>query len=69
MSYRPQGQSLEDPILSILNGIEEFKKAADERIKAGTSEWKESHLSELTNLKNKLNDIQLQLSILNEETW
>ena len=67
MSYRDEKQSLEEPIEIILDGINKLDKAINERIKS--DEWEKEHLLELNELRKLLNDTQLTLEIVKNETW
>jgi hypothetical protein len=68
MSVRPEEQALKEPIDQILEGIDAFSKAVDERIKTDR-DWKPAHLYEIMRIRNKLYELQLPLRKVKRETW
>lgn len=51
MAHTPEEQLLTPALSKVTEGIREFANAVDERIKAGTSEWKPEHLADLQQLR------------------
>lgn len=67
MGYRPDKESLEDPINSIIVGVKEFDSAVNSRIEAG--DWTDEHIKRIDEIRIKLNELKTKLVILKEETW
>jgi hypothetical protein len=67
MTYRRKEQSLEKPCEDIINSIESFISAAQERIKDVS--WADHHKTELRELSLTLFDISLKLQQLKEGVW
>ena len=67
MSYRPDNQSIETPARKIIEGIEEFESAVQERIRSG--EWQQTHLADLCDMSIDLSRVKLALAMLAEHTW
>lgn len=67
MSYRPDEQSLEDPLGKILEGIEEYSRAVSERIRSG--DWKDSHIEEITRMRADLQILEGRLAALRSDNW
>lgn len=67
MGYRPQEQSLIEPIDKILEGVDEFEKATKKRIES--KEWQTEHIEHLNNFRKQFLDLSFQLRKLQEETW
>lgn len=67
MSYTPENQRLHPSIEKILEGIEEFQEAVNNRVN-NSSEWKNVHLHEITELSIELIKLKLKLNILHNET-
>lgn len=68
MSYTPDNQLLNPSTETIIGGIDEFTAAVRERVSAGTSEWKERHLLDITELSNRLFTLRTELTILMGDT-
>jgi hypothetical protein len=68
MSYRPQEQSIEDPLRKIMEGIDEFSKAVRERIN-DRGEWDRDHIKEINDVRVKLYQIYPELSDLADNNW
>lgn len=67
MSYRPEEQALEPAIDLILEGVKTFSSAVDKRIEA--NDWQEGHILEISNLRRKLLDLQIDLHKIKNDTW
>ena len=67
MSYRDKKQSLEEPITKLLEGVKEFDDAVNERMLS--NEWEKSYLSELDEVRQKLNGLRFKLYQIRLETW
>ena len=67
MGYRPDDQSLEDPIDDMLKGIEAFNKAVDKR--AESQEWDDDHIKEIQDTSLELTKIKFTLVKLKQENW
>ena len=67
MSYRPDSQSVETPCRKIIEGIEEFESAVQERVRS--REWKDTHLAELCDMVVEMSRLKMQLALLAEGTW
>lgn len=67
MSYRDPKQSLEGPIDKILEGIEEFNAAVEERFRSG--EWPEDHITEIVMIGKELFAQKFDLLKVKKETW
>ena len=67
VSYTPEDQYLEPSLEKILEGIKEFNEAAQKRTEAGRSEWKQSHLDELRDLRIKFIMLEAELTKLKDE--
>ena len=63
MAYTPESQYLSDHIETIVEGIDDFARAANERV-GDTGEWSEEHLRELVELTNDLQTLKLRLVLL-----
>lgn len=68
MSYRPQEQSIEDPLRKIMEGIDEFSKAVKERID-DRGEFNRDHIKEINDVRVKLYQIYPELSDLADNNW
>lgn len=68
MSYRPQEQSIEDPLRKIMEGIDEFSKAVRERIN-DRGEWDRDHIKEINDVRIKLYQIYPELVDLADNNW
>jgi len=66
MSYIPENQLLEPSIIKLLEGIEQFNKASDNRIN-NVTEWTSEHIEKLTEIKKELVDLHTKLNILKSE--
>ena len=67
MSYRPENQSIEDPAREIIESIDSFEDAVEERIKSG--EWSPDHIDKLTVFAGELANMKYRLMQLAEKTW
>lgn len=67
MSYRPENQSLDESIETIILGFALFQKAVKERHKS--NDWKDDHLLELDKVSIKMIKIERKLRKLRRETW
>lgn len=67
MSYRPQEQSIEDPLRKILEGIVELDAAARKR--AESRDWAEEHLEELDQLNIDLLRLRRRMIKMADEHW
>lgn len=71
MGYRPDDQSIQDPINIILkgfdNGLVPLFSAIIKRAESG--EWRESHIQEMRNVHIQLVDLKLKLAKLSESNW
>lgn len=67
MGYRPVEQALEEPIDKILEGMNEFSEATQERIRCG--EWKDSHIEELQEVRKLFVDLETRLTRIKKNTW
>ncbi len=67
MSHTPINQLLNPSIEKILDGIEELNKAIFESFK-DSSEWRESHLNELSDIQTELSPLYLRLKQLKDTT-
>jgi hypothetical protein len=63
MSYTPEEQQIEGPVDKIFDAIEEFRKAAHERL-AHPNDWSQEHRTELYETLKLLLDVQMKLSKL-----
>jgi len=73
MSYRPDNQSLSEPLRKILagmtEGLTEFSDAVDARIEAGPSEWLTEHIDHIKKVRRKLLKLKDTLTALEQDNW
>jgi hypothetical protein len=67
MGYRPDRESLEDPINTIIVGVKEFDNAVQARIEGG--DWSDSHIKEIGKINEKLSKLKTKLLKLKKDTW
>lgn len=63
MSYTPTNQNIESPLSKILEGMEEFHSATNERMK-DSREWTSDHLIEIIELDTTLQQLRLRIANL-----
>lgn len=63
MSYTPDDQRLEDPLLKAADALEELEKPIRERLK-NPQEWRATHLEELAVLLRDVTDLEARLRLL-----
>lgn len=67
MSYRPENQSLGKPAQKLIEGIDEFNCAVEERHNCG--EWKDSHLDHIAKISERLLALKFELIKINNDHW
>jgi len=67
MSYRPDSQSIREPLNKILEGISEFDQAVQERLKSG--EFIPQHEVEISELDNRLHRLKHTMLKLVRDNW
>lgn len=68
MSYKKENQSLEPSLIKILEGIKDFNEASSNRIE-DLNEWEDTHILELSDIKQQLIPLEIVLRKLKEKTW
>ena len=66
MSYTPDNQLLSDPCVNAADALEALTTPIRERLKNPT-EWKASHLQELTELLKEAQSLEMKLRLLAAE--
>jgi uncharacterized protein Yka (UPF0111/DUF47 family) len=69
MSYRPPEEELEGPIDKIIDGMDDFFRAANCRENNTVDKWSDDHLKELSKIVVKMIKLCRKLKKLNNETW
>lgn len=59
MGYAQENEQLSPSIDKILEGMEEFNNAVNDRIKSG--EWNSAHIQRLNELRKEFNDLQIEI--------
>lgn len=67
MSVRREVEALEPSISKMLEAIHEFNDVVRERVL--NHNWSQDHIDRLSILRNRLNDLEIELSYLKSETW
>jgi hypothetical protein len=67
MGYRPDWQALEPGLTKMLEGIESFSSAVDERIRS--NEFERRHIQKINDLRLRLLTLQIELVELRSDTW
>lgn len=67
MSYRNPDQALEGPCKKIIEGIDDFNKAANARVDSG--DWTDEHLGELADIQERLVSLRLDIANLLRRNW
>ena len=67
MGYRPEEQSIEDPLTKISEGMREFEGAIDVRIEC--AEWKDEHIEELLELSAEFRKLKAHMVRLIRDNW
>lgn len=67
MGYRSEEQALEAPLSKLLEGAEEYRRAAVARMNAGG--WTSAHMIELQDLIEMLEPVVFKARLLRKSTW
>jgi len=67
MSYRAPEQSIEEPAIIVVEGIDTFNTAVDARIRSGN--WSDKHIDKLTDVVEELSRLRLKLLRLARDNW
>lgn len=64
MSYTPEDQKIDESIDRLLAAIDDVRCVCLARIRAKKGSWIESHIDNLNDLRNDLNDLEIKLGWL-----
>ena len=67
MSYRDPAQSIEEPAIMTVEGMDSFLEAVDTRVKS--MEWKDKHIDELMLIAHEVSGVRLKLLRLARDNW
>lgn len=68
MGYRPDDQSLQEPLDNLINNLDMLDTRMKERIN-NSSEWSAEHLNELVELRKLVMDLDMKFRRLRNDTW
>jgi hypothetical protein len=67
MSYRDRAQSIEEPAIQAVEGIDSFVNAAKARIRS--ENWTDEHVADLMDVAKGLLGVRLKLLRLARDNW
>lgn len=67
MSYRNPAQSIEEPAIKVVEGMDSFLEAVDARVKSDN--WSDTYIDELVLIANEVSGLRLKLLRLARDNW
>lgn len=68
MGYTPDNQKLHDPITDVQSALKSLKEVIQNRIDYDDNMWMNTHIIELNDLRNDINNIEIKLRALKSST-